>query len=102
MSIYDADDITCGEQDEAPQRIRWEDGHYSTSDGYAGTNPVHLFTISYRTQRDKPAWQMRSHLPGLQNKQWEDDDRDALMWQAEVWLARFVGSLGATFPGQEG
>ena len=70
--------------------ITWKPVKYSGESGTAGS--VGLFGITYRTQREAPAWTMRTSLPGLQSQQWQDDDRDVLKARAEdilgAWLAR--------------
>jgi hypothetical protein len=73
--------------------ITWKPGKYGSESGTAGS--VSLFGITYRTQREAPAWTMRTSLPGLESRQWQDDDRDVLKARAEDILGRWLARIGA-------
>jgi hypothetical protein len=73
--------------------ITWKPGKYSSEQGSAGS--VGLFGITYRTKHDAPAWTMRTSLPGLQSRQWQDDDRDVLRARAEDVLGEWLARIGA-------
>ena len=77
------------------QRIRWEQGKYSSYSGHVGRNRSSLFGIHWKTQRTAPNWRLTTSLPGLDRMTAEDDDRDSLETIAESWLDTFVRSLGA-------
>jgi hypothetical protein len=73
--------------------ITWKQGKYSGEGGSVGG--VSLFGITYRTQRGAPAWTMTASLPGLESRQWQDDDRDVLKATAERVLDEWLARIGA-------
>jgi len=91
MTSTEPDDIECGQADEAPQRIRWQERGTGGWDGFAGTN--WLFTI-HPPARGRHT--LFTDLP-LASVRIRDADPDVLKATAERWLAEFVASLGAQF-----
>ena len=74
--------------------ITWQEARYT---GFIGTaDSIHLFSVNWRTQRNKPDWSLRTDLSGLRHEVWESDDREELYRRAEkilaAWLARVTGA----------
>ncbi len=77
--------------------LTWEDGRYSTLDGKAGPGKgVRLFTISWHSRRADPNWLMHCDLPGFADKEWKNDDKEALQATAEAVLATWLELIGVS------
>jgi hypothetical protein len=79
--------------------ITWHEGAYTGFRGTVGTVRQALFGISWHTIREDADWVLTSSLPGMHTARASDNDRAALYTLAEEWLAEWVASIGAQFPG---
>lgn len=85
-------------------RIRWEDDGNGGFEGYAGTFDRYLFAV-WRSSGDSGdiiigEWMLVTQLPRLLGTRTpHGNDLAVVQAEAERWLAEFVASIGAVFPG---
>ena len=87
----------------APARIRWEPTPYGTVAGYAGSLGPQVFHL-WQSPCDHGdvalgEWELSAQFPASRDERWRahGPDPGKLKAEAEEWLKRFVGSLGASF-----